>query len=328
VSKFAAGIYRRVAPFLLGASGKPRLSILIYHRVMPLRDPMRPGEPTAQEFDWQMRIIREYFSPLPLVEAVLRMRSGTLPQGAVCVTFDDGYADNETCAMPVLKKYAIPATVFVTTGFLNGGRMWNDTVTESLRDYGEDVLDLRDLGLDCYSLRSNEERVVAVDNILRTIKHLDPKERLSRVNEIEKRGGDLPCNLMLTDAQIQSLARNSVSIGAHTVNHPILSSITDADARIEIGDSKRYLESLLQRELEVFAYPNGRPNIDYGAEHLNLVKELGFKAAVSTHWGVGTDQSDIYQLPRFTPWDRHPMKFGVRLLANYRRVDPLIAAGG
>jgi peptidoglycan/xylan/chitin deacetylase (PgdA/CDA1 family) len=329
MSGLSVGLHRRVTPIVFNAHREQRLSILIYHRVMPVHDPMRPAEPTVQEFDSQMRIVREYFSPLPLIEAVDRLHSGTLPEGAVCVTFDDGYADNETYAMPVLRKYGIPATVFISTGFLNGGRMWNDTVIEVLRDSGDSLLDLRNLGLGCYPRDTPEQRLLAVDHILGTIKHRDPGERLSLVTEIEKLGGKLlPQDLMLTDTQVQSLARNEVSIGAHTVNHPILSSIESTVARAEIADSKAYLQALLQKEVEVFAYPNGRPNLDYDVEHRDLVSELGFKAAVSTHWGVSTEQSDIYQLPRFTPWDRQPLRFGIRLLANYRRIDPLIAAVG
>lgn len=289
---------------------------------------MRAAEPTVEEFDTQMRILHEYFQPLPLLDAVEKLEMGTLPNGAVCVTFDDGYADNEIHAMPVLKKYGIPATVFVSTGFLNGGRMWNDSVIEVLRSCKGEVLDLRELDLDCYSVGSTEQRVHAAERILQQIKHLDPQDRLALVNEIRKRGPKLPDDLMMTDAQVQSLAQNGITIGAHTVNHPILASINNDHARREIQESKQYLEALLQTSIDVFAYPNGRPELDYTAQHRDLVSELGFKAAVSTHWGVGTRLSDNFQLPRFTPWDRHPLKFAVRLLANYRNIDPLIATPG
>jgi peptidoglycan/xylan/chitin deacetylase (PgdA/CDA1 family) len=161
---------------------------------------------------------------------------------------------------------------------------------------------------------------------LRQIKHFDPQDRLALVNRIEKHGQNLPDDLMLTDAQLQSLARNGVSIGAHTVNHPILSSISGDVALGEIQESKQYLEALLQAPVDAFAYPNGRPDLDYTIEHRDMVRELGFKVAVSTHWGVSTSASDRYQLPRFTPWDRHPLKFTARLLASYRNIDPLIAA--
>lgn len=203
--------------------------------------------------------------------------------------------------------------------------MWNDTVIEVLRSCADNAMDLRDIGLGSYPLATTAQRLDAVDTILREIKHRDPGERIALVNEIETRGTSLPADLMMKDAQIQSLVRNGVSIGAHTVNHPILASVSADIARAEIGASKAYLESLLQEPVEVFAYPNGRPELDYATTHRDMVDALGFKAAVSTHWGVGTSHSDKYQLPRFTPWDRHPLKFGLRLLANYRRLDPLLA---
>lgn len=328
MKSLSASLLARVVPLVFNAHRQQRLSILIYHRVLPERDPMRAGEPTVDEFDSQMRVLREYFHPLSLLEAVERLQSETLPDGAVCVTFDDGYADNEIHAMPVLRKYRIPATVFVSTGFLNGGRMWNDSVIEVVRGFKNEVLDLRELDLDCYTLCSTEQRLNAIDNILRRIKHFDPQKRMALVDEIQKRGPRLPDDLMMTDAHVQSLAHNGVTIGAHTVNHPILSSINSEAALSEIQQSKQYLEALLQEPVEVFAYPNGRPELDYTIEHRDLVRELGFKVAVSTHWGVSTPQSDRYQLPRFTPWDRDRLKFAVRLLANYRRIDPLVAAGG
>ncbi len=326
MKRLSVSLAAQLLPWLLNTHGKQRLSILIYHRVLPGHDPMRPNEPTIAEFDWQMRLLRDNFNPLPLVEAVERLRTGTLPNRAVCVTFDDGYADNELHALPILRKYAIPATVFVSTGFLNGGRMWNDSVIEICRNFDGDKLDLSELDLGCHSMDSIAMRLAAVDSIIHRIKHFDPDIRAALVHEIEKRVTALPDDLMLTDTQIQSLARNGVTIGAHTVNHPILCSVSSEIARREIQDSKVYLEELLQQQIEVFAYPNGKPGLDYREEHRDMVKEMGFKVAVSTHWGVSTNQSDTFQLPRFTPWDRRELKFAIRLLASYRLVDPLIAS--
>jgi peptidoglycan/xylan/chitin deacetylase (PgdA/CDA1 family) len=316
----------RAAPVVLGTRNSQRLSVLIYHRVLPQLDPMRPGEPTVDQFDWQMRLLRKFFSPLPLVEAVERLQASDLPENAICVTFDDGYADNERYALPILQKYQIPATVFVSTGFLNGGRMWNDSVIEVLRNHSGTHLDLRELGLDTYGVESQAQRLAAVDNIIRAIKHRDPAIRAGLVSDIEKYATMLPDDLMMTDVQILALARGNVAIGAHTVNHPILSSISIPSAREEIAGSKRYLEALLQQPVEAFAYPNGRPDADYRSEHCDIVRELGFKTAVSTHWGVSIPQSDRFQLPRFTPWDRQELKYACRLLASYRWIDPLIAA--
>jgi peptidoglycan/xylan/chitin deacetylase (PgdA/CDA1 family) len=206
--------------------------------------------------------------------------------------------------------------------------MWNDSIIETIRNCRDEKLDLRELDLGCVSLESSAQRLEAVDSIIRKIMHLDPHIRTALVHVIEQRvTAELPNDLMLTDTQVRSLARNGVAIGAHTVNHPILSSIQNEIARREIQDSKSYLEELLQEQIDVFAYPNGKPDLDYRVEHRDMVKEMGFKVAVSTHWGVSTNQSDRFQLPRFTPWDRRELKFAIRFLASYRLVDPLIASG-
>lgn len=312
------------APYV-GGKSRRRLSILIYHRILEQPDPLRPDEPTIAQFDWQMRLLRKHFQPLPLVEAARRLRERSLPDRAVCVTFDDGYADNEQFAQPVLSKYGVPATVFVSTGFLNGGRMFNDTVIECVRSWDGALLDLDDLGLGCFRLDSVDDRLGAIAHILETLKYRQPQERDALVAEIERLSANLPTDLMLSDQQICKMASRGVDIGAHTVCHPILARLEKDVAREEIAHSRRYLEELLQRDVAAFAYPNGRPGVDYTEVHRDLVRSLGFTTAVATHRGVATARSDPHQLPRFTPWDRTPARFAMRLLLNYRRIDSLAA---
>ena len=107
-----------------------------------------------------------------------------------------------------------------------------------------------------------QQRLEAVESIIKRIKHLDPDIRSGLVAEIEKRATDLPNDLMMTDSQIQLLSSSEIAIGAHTVNHPILASVSDEVAQREILDSKLSLEGLLQKEVSVFAYPNGKPGQD------------------------------------------------------------------
>ena len=130
--------------------------------------------------------------------------------------------------------------------------------------------------------------------------------------------GRLPSNLMMTDDQVRSLSSSGVDIGAHTQSHPILSTLELGQAKEELAGSKKYLESALGIPVRHFAYPNGRPGIDYRMEHRDLVEIEGFEAAVSTQWGVASNMSDKWQLPRFTPWDKTPLRFMARLLLNFR----------
>ncbi len=307
-----------ILPFLLQTRHKQRFSILTYHRVLPASDFMRPGEPTVSDFEWQMELLSKHFNPLSLTDALSLLEYGELPDRAVCVTFDDGYANNEESALPVLKRFGIPATIFVATDFLNGGRMWNDTVIEALRSAEGEVFDLGSLGLGVYEIKNLEERRKAAGIIIREIKHWPPGKRLEAVNTIEAMVGSLPEDMMMSDDQVRHLNECGIEIGAHTKSHPILSTLNLEQVKGEVVDSKACLEQILNSPVRYFAYPNGRPGIDYRIEHRDLVEILEFNAAVSTNWGVVSSLSDKWQLPRFTPWDKTPLRFMVRLLLNFR----------
>lgn len=314
------GSVATILPLLLQTRKKQYVSILTYHQVLPEFDYMRPMEPTVSDFEWQMELLAKYFNPISLSDALTALEYGELPERAVCVTFDDGYANNEELAMPILTRLGIPATVFVSTNFLNGGRMWNDSVIEALRIAEGEELDLRlsGLGLGCYPIRTVEEKRKAAGVIIREIKHWPPEKRAEAVTSIESMVDSLPTNIMMTDDQVRSLKKNGVAIGAHTKSHPILSTLDLDLVRQEVMGSKQYLESILGSEVRYFAYPNGRPGVDYLMEHRDIVEIAGFDAAVSTSWGVASSLSDKWQLPRFTPWDRTPLRFMVRLLLNFR----------
>jgi peptidoglycan/xylan/chitin deacetylase (PgdA/CDA1 family) len=107
-----------------------------------------------------------------------------------------------------------------------------------------------------------------------------------------------------------------MQIGAHTITHPILARLSADDAVREMRDGRVRLESIVEAPVTTFAYPNGRLGEDYRAEHATLARELGFEVAVSTNPGAARAGGDLMQLPRFTPWDRTRLRFGMRLLAN------------
>jgi peptidoglycan/xylan/chitin deacetylase (PgdA/CDA1 family) len=301
-------------------SGRRTLSILIYHRVLPIPDPLFPHEVTAPDFDTQMRALVATFQVLPLTEAVERLRNRSLPVRAVCVTFDDGYRDNLEVALPILRKHGVPATVFIATDFLDGGRMWNDTVIEAVRRANGAELDLRPLGLDYWPMTTLEARRTAIAALLPQLKHRQFETRARLVDEIANIAGvELPDDLMLASEQVRVLHREGVEIGAHTRSHPILATMDDGQAREQIISSKHRLEELLSAPVRLFAYPNGKPGQDYRREHVRMVREAGFMAAVSTAIGVATTGADIHQLPRFPPWDKQPLRFTTRLAFNLWR---------
>lgn len=318
---FATAVLSLVAPG--GARG---LSILVYHRVLAQPDPLFPAQVDARRFELQLDVMKACFNVLPLPEAIARLGAGTLPPRAACITFDDGYADNATVALPILRARGLHATFFVASGFLDGGRMWNDTVIEAVRHTRLPVLDGGFLGLGAIRTGTPEEKRCAVDALLGALKYREVQERAEMVARVAEAGGAaLPCDLMMSSRQVRDLHSAGMEIGAHTVNHPILATLPTAAARSEIAGGREALEALVRSRVGLFAYPNGKPAQDYLPEHVAMVRALGFDAAVSTAWGRGW-AGEAFQMPRFTPWDRTPLRFALRLAHNLTYPAARVAA--
>jgi peptidoglycan/xylan/chitin deacetylase (PgdA/CDA1 family) len=317
----ANSLYQFLGNRLSPAGSNGRLSILIYHRVLAGQDPLFPHEATTDTFDAQMSRLKSVFNVLPLAEAITRLKKGTLPARAACITFDDGYADNVTIALPILQQHGLTATFFIATAYLNGGRMFNDTVIEAIRRTQHDILNLTELGLGQHDTSSHEAKTRAISQILPIVKHLPLGEREAKVTRLCEltECGELPDNLMMTTGQLRSLHAAGMEIGGHTARHPILAKLNEVEVRKEIAEGKEFIEAALGERIRLFAYPNGKPGADYLPEQASIVHEMGFEAALSTHWGAASRDSDIYQLPRFTPWSPKSSRFVPMLLQNLRR---------
>ena len=301
------------------------LSILIYHRVLARPDPLFPGETDAALFERQLRLLKRFYTPLPLSEAVQRLQDGSLPPRAACITFDDGYADNAQVALPLLQRHGWHATFFIATDYLNGGQMWNDTVIDAVRQAPAPVLDLQDQGLGSYPVASLAQRQATINTLLGRLKYLPFARRQRLAMQILRQAGaTVGPPAMLSTAQLRQLHAAGMAVGAHTASHPILSTLPDHAAQRDIADGKRQLEGLIQAPVTLFAYPNGKAGRDYGAPHVAMVKSLGFQAAVATDWGVSRPGAglDLLQLPRFTPWDRGRLAFLWRMRQNRRQAHP------
>lgn len=316
----------RGAERLLSAAARDRFAILAYHRVLPVPDPLRDYDIDATAFETIVATLAEHFHVLPLTEALSHARRGSLPPRTVCITFDDGYADNFEVAYDVLRRWNLHATFFVTSQYLHGGVMWNDAIIEAVRQAPASELDLTALGLGRQPLASVKERAATAMKLILQLRYLEPGERQRQVDAICGRLGTRLPTLMLSPAQVRALHDGGMAIGGHTVTHPILARLSPEQAWREIAQGKEELEAIVAAPVDVFAYPNGRPGTDYRAEHVAMVRRAGFSAAVSTAWGAARASDDVYQLPRIMPWQRTALGFGLRVLGSFRSAAMVAAA--
>lgn len=302
----------RIAPH---GKGQGRLCVINYHRIVEYPDPLLESEPDVKSFRWQMELLADCFNVLPLHDAVHALADERMPPRAVSITFDDGYRSVHDFALPILKELGLPATVFVATRYMHGGRMWNDTILEAIRRLPAGNLDLRGIGLGLHPLTSLQDRKHTINALTGSAKYLAPDARQAVAQKLAGLvSQDLPPGEMLTPDEIVTLARNGVEIGGHTINHPILTCLADDIAMQEIAGCKQELESIIGRPVRLFAYPNGKFGMDYDERHVQMVKDAGYAAAFSTALGAATGQHDRFELPRSRPWGSTQLMYGVHLL--------------
>ncbi len=304
---------------LLSPSGtRARLSILIWHRVLPVQDPIFPEEMYASRFDATLSWIKSAFNVLSLPDAVKHLREGTLPSRALAITFDDGYEDNYSVALPILQKHGLTATFFISTGFTDGGCMWNDQIIETVRQAPVGLFDADAFGR--FDLSDAASRRNAIDALIDQIKYLDIHTRQTTVDGLAQKVEVEPSpELMMTALQIRAMHQAKMTIGAHTCSHPILARLSSEVARTEIATGRTRLEEILGHRITLFAYPNGKPNRDYERAHVDMVRDLGFDAAVTTTWGTSRHGDNLFQLRRFSPWGTTRTRFLMQMAQNLMR---------
>jgi peptidoglycan/xylan/chitin deacetylase (PgdA/CDA1 family) len=301
--------------YALWPARKARLCIVNYHRILEVSDPLLENEPDVQTFRKHMKMLADCFKVLPLDEALAALQQGRLPARAVCITFDDGYRSVHDLALPVLREFNLPATVFVSSGYVDSDEnMWNDRIVDAVRAAAGQELDLRAIGAGRHPLDSLEARCSAVRHLTTRAKYLPPAERMALVEELEAHARPAGRPLMLSAEMVRTLQASGVEIGAHTVSHPILTSLPDADAMAEIAGSKAALEAILGRPVRYFAYPNGKTGLDFDERHVAMVRDAGFAAAFSTAPGPVTEADNVFTLPRSRPWDTSTFFYMLRLL--------------
>ena len=163
-------------------------------------------------------------------------------------------------------------------------------------------------------MRNEGERVRAKNQIIALLRTLPDRERLVWLQDIFARLGTYSDteDTMLTWDQIRYLKQRNIDFGGHTVTHPFVSRLMPEQAVWEVSECKRRIEDELQSSVEHFAYPNGRSG-DFEAWNKQTLRDAGYRAAVSTLWGVNDPSTDQMELRRGQPWEEKPALFAAKL---------------
>jgi len=291
----------RLTPYLCRT---PVFHVLMYHRVNDDRDPFFPSVP-VKVFEQQMAYIARTYRVLRLEDLADRSARGELPRNALAITFDDGFRDNLTHAAPILARYDLPATVFLATAFIGTAQVpWFDRLAMALKATNATSLTFRSGTV--VSLSGEAERLGALRLLRQLFKRLPDDERRWMLDEVLEALAVTDQkwfkNLMLSWDDVHALRGLSFSIGAHTVNHPILSRVSLERAWTEIMGSRTMIESACGTSPRAFAYPFGHAD-DYTETVMRMVRAAGFTCAVTARFGVNTHRTPLYELRRGGPSD-------------------------
>jgi peptidoglycan/xylan/chitin deacetylase (PgdA/CDA1 family) len=303
----------------MGSASEGGLTIFQYHKIPAISPRYIHGEVEATEFSRVLANYLAWFQFLPLEEAVERLQRGALPKRAAAITFDDGYADWFEHIVPLLSAHRIPATFFITSNQLGKPEpFWHERIANAVAARAPGELPA---GFDWGGKHTGTWDAEIASTILALQEKLKYMALDDRENAIARLEEGLPKNAVFrpfTAADIIRLRDAGFQIGGHSRNHPILARCSREEALREIAGCKEELEAILHEPVTQFAYPNGRPASDFRAEHVKLVRQAGYRLAVTTTPGVARSGTDIFQLPRFTPWARSDWRSALQIIRNMR----------
>jgi len=258
------------------------------------------------EFEKHLKLFTKYCTPVSLEDIASNRK---LPPNPVVLTFDDGYQNNYAYAYPLLKKYRVPATIFVTSGFVDKTNfLWTDRLEYIVDHTAQKNIEIswenEKLVFNMNAFNEKTDTLLTIKKYLKNLPETKKQlfiDRIQEAFEVEYNWDTVPTLLQpLNWDEIREMRQSGlVSIGAHTVTHPILSKCTYEEQREELTRSQRRIADELGEECTLFAYPNGQMT-DYNQDTIGLLKELGFLCAVTTIFGyLDNNHRDDLQLNRF-----------------------------
>jgi peptidoglycan/xylan/chitin deacetylase (PgdA/CDA1 family) len=286
--------------------------ILLYHRIVDDNSEYLDKGPAVHhhrnDFEKEIKYLKKNYHMLGIDDVVDHLRSGTpFYRPTVSITFDDGYLDNYTLAYPILKKYGVPATIYLTTSTIGTTqRTWIDQIELALLSTAKTYFEFPPIfGQEIISIKNKAEQQNANIRVAESFKARPDQERqqllkqfLDTLNCDKHLQTRSKSRMMLNWDEVTEMSRNGITIASHSHTHPILSKMPLQLAKQDIYQSKKTLEARLGVNVKHFAYPNGRKE-DFSSELTGYCKHIGFDSVASVIYGRNfASETNCYFLKR------------------------------
>lgn len=286
----------RIAPLCLRLTGScERLTVLAYHRIVDLGDEDRfafdPELVSASQADfaWQMEFVRRHFNAITFATLLESLEQGRpLPPRALVISFDDGHRDNYESAFPVLRRLGVPATIFLSTGYIGTQDVfWFERVAHLLYCRPAGVLAIREIGFEA-DLLDVPSRRAATALLLEILKAVPNDKRLETLARLEQLAAapaavDGYGDSGLSWEQVREMSDWGIEFGSHAVTHPVLTRLDDEALDRELVESRRTIEARTGKTCQVLAYPVGafEPRVVSATQRAGYKLGVGYSAGAN-----------------------------------------------
>ena len=287
----------------------PGVAILMYHSVMEnpaAQDALLGGIIHSRSaFRWQMELLAQQYRPVSL-DQIKNYAGGAekIPDRAVAVTFDDGYADNYEVAAPILNEIGIPATFYVVVECVGQGKLpWPARLRFVFRNTTKEAWN--EAGGTVWPLQNRDQRESAYLRVCDLCCQLTGAAQEEYISHLEQALGasapDRAGALMMNFEQVQGLTRQGHIVGSHTMTHPNLAHVSPAEAQVELAESKRQLERQLESPVKHFSYPCPALPPNWTDKTAEQSRHAGYETAVTTDDGIVRKGDDPQSWKRIRP---------------------------
>lgn len=303
---------KRFAAWILGITGlfwlafyyqfylRRKILVLLYHRISPPEDPFQPAV-SPEVFEQHIGFVHNHFEVVSagrMLELMEQPRKTGKPLAVI--TFDDGYRDNYTAAWPLLKKYGVPATIFLAVSSLGEGEpMWTSRVEDLFRRASPGTLTVPALSKSkVFQLGDYPERMRVCHEIKAEMKQIPDSQRQRVLKELEEKmaaPGAAAGRMMLSWEEVRLMAEDPlIEFGSHTLSHRMLSQLPPEEVRFELEESKRKIEEGLGRKIFFLSYPGNSHN----SQVRDAAATAGYRAAFSVDRSLTGRGTDRFRLRR------------------------------